>query len=65
MTTTTSYGEWLKPKARRPNDLVIRNMVVIPVLWRNVVSAASVQLRGTHVTTWTLSTLNLVSWYRA
>jgi hypothetical protein len=40
-------------------------MVVIPVLWRNVVSAVSVQLRGTHVTTWTLSTLNLVSWYRA
>lgn len=55
----------MKLKARRLNDLVIQNMVVIPVLWRNEVSAVLVQLRGTDVTTWDLSTLNLVSWYRA
>jgi peptide/nickel transport system substrate-binding protein len=48
----------------RLNDLVIQNVVVIPVLWRNVVSAVSVRLRGTDVTTWDLSTWNLASWYR-
>lgn len=55
----------MKLKARRLNDLVIQNMVVISVLWRNVVSAVSVQLRDTDVTTWDLSTLNLVPWWRA
>ncbi len=34
------------------NDLVIQNVVVIPVLWRNGVSASSARLRGMDLLGW-------------
>jgi len=34
------------------NDLVIQNVVVIPVLWRNGVSASSARLRGMDLSGW-------------
>ena len=34
----------------RMNDLVIQNVVVIPVLWRNGVSASATSLRGMDLT---------------
>jgi peptide/nickel transport system substrate-binding protein len=49
----------------RMNDLVIQNVVVIPVLWRNVTSAVSNRLHGTDVTTWDSNLWRLAYWYRA
>jgi peptide/nickel transport system substrate-binding protein len=34
------------------NDLVIQNVVVIPVLWRNGVSAAAGKLQGMELSGW-------------
>src|SRR5207249_966697 len=36
----------------RMNDVVIQNVVVIPVLWRNGCSASTTRLRGMDLTGW-------------
>lgn len=49
----------------RMNDLVIHNGVVIPVVSRNEVSAASKKLRGVEITPWVGGTVaRLAHWYR-
>ncbi len=47
----------------RMNDLVIQNVVVIPVLWRNGVSASSASLRGMDLTGWDSTLWRLAYWY--
>jgi len=46
------------------NDLVIQNVVVIPVLWRMVISAVSNKLKNTDVSGWDSNLWNLRNWYR-
>ncbi len=48
----------------RMNDIVIQNVVVIPVLWRNGVSASSARLRGMDLTGWDSTFWRLPYWYR-
>jgi peptide/nickel transport system substrate-binding protein len=49
----------------RMNDLLIQNVVVIPVLWRSVVSGLSNSLRGPGISGWDSSLFwNLAHWYR-
>jgi peptide/nickel transport system substrate-binding protein len=47
------------------NDIVIQNVVVIPVLWRNGVSASSATLRGMDLTGWDSTLWHLPYWHRA
>jgi peptide/nickel transport system substrate-binding protein len=47
----------------RMNDLVIQNVVVIPVVWRNTTSAASQKLRGVDISPWDSNLWNLAYWY--
>ena len=49
----------------RMNDLVIQNVVVIPVLWRNGVSAAGTRLRGMDLNGWDSTFWRLPHWHRA
>jgi peptide/nickel transport system substrate-binding protein len=46
------------------NDLVIQNVVVIPVLWRTGVSASALNLRGMDLTGWDSSFWHLPFWHR-
>jgi peptide/nickel transport system substrate-binding protein len=46
------------------NDLVIQNVVVIPVLWRSVISAVSNKLRNTEITGWDSNLWNIANWTR-
>ncbi len=46
------------------NEMVIQNVVVIPVLWRNKVHAVSSRLKGTDVSGWDSDLANLAMWYR-
>jgi peptide/nickel transport system substrate-binding protein len=46
------------------NDLVIQNIVVIPVLWRNGVSASTTKLRGMDLTGWDTTMWRLPYWYK-
>jgi peptide/nickel transport system substrate-binding protein len=46
------------------NDLVIQNVVVIPVLWRNGVSASTHKLRGMDLSGWDTTMWRLPYWYR-
>jgi len=48
----------------RMNDLLIEDVVVIPVVWRNEVVAASHRLRGMELTTWDSNLWDLAYWYR-
>jgi peptide/nickel transport system substrate-binding protein len=48
----------------RMNDLVIQNVVVIPVLWRNRASAVSTKLRGLDLTGWDSDLWRLAHWYK-
>jgi peptide/nickel transport system substrate-binding protein len=48
----------------RMNDLVIEDVVVIPVVWRHDVSAVSHSLRGLELGPWDLNLWNLAYWYR-
>jgi peptide/nickel transport system substrate-binding protein len=48
----------------RMNDLVIQNVVVIPVLWRSVISAVSGKLKGTDISGWDSNLWNLANWHR-
>ena len=46
------------------NDMVIQNVVVIPVLWRNGVSAAAARLQGLELSGWDVTLWRLSHWYR-
>jgi peptide/nickel transport system substrate-binding protein len=46
------------------NDMVIQDVVVIPVLWRNVASAVSKRLKNTEITVWDSNLWNLANWTR-
>jgi peptide/nickel transport system substrate-binding protein len=48
----------------RMNDLIIQNVVVIPVLWRNGVSASTTRLRGMDLNGWDSTMWHLPYWYR-
>ncbi|HEV8674377.1 MAG TPA: ABC transporter substrate-binding protein, partial [Methylomirabilota bacterium] len=48
----------------RMNDLLIQNVVVIPVLWRSVISAVSNKLRGTDISGWDSNFYNHAYWYK-
>ena len=48
----------------RMNDILIQNVVVIPVLWRNGVSASSARLRGMDLTGWDSTFWRLAHWHR-
>ncbi|MDP2627562.1 MAG: peptide ABC transporter substrate-binding protein [Candidatus Rokubacteria bacterium] len=48
----------------RMNDILIQNVVVIPVLWRNGVSASATRLRGMDLTGWDSTFWRLAHWYR-
>ena len=49
----------------RMNDLVIQNVVTVPVLWRNGVSASTHRLRGMDLSGWESTFWRLPYWYRA
>jgi peptide/nickel transport system substrate-binding protein len=46
------------------NDLLIQNVVVIPVLWRARVAAVSSKLRNTEQSPWESDFWNHANWYR-
>ena len=46
------------------NDLVIQNVVVIPVLWRSGVSASHSKLRGMDLNGWDSTLWRLPYWYK-
>jgi hypothetical protein len=46
------------------NDLVINNVVVVPVLWRNKQQAVSQQLRGLEVSGWDSDLATLFNWHK-
>jgi peptide/nickel transport system substrate-binding protein len=48
----------------RMNDLVIQNVVVIPVLWRNGVSAAATRLHGMELSGWDSGFWRLSHWHK-
>jgi peptide/nickel transport system substrate-binding protein len=48
----------------RMNDMLTQHVVVIPILWRNTVSAISHRLNGTDISTWNSNFWNLANWYR-
>ena len=47
----------------RMNDLVIQNMVTVPVRWRNGVSASTHRLRGMDLSGWDSTFWRLPFWY--
>jgi len=49
----------------RMNDMVIQNVVVVPVIWRTKVQAVSSRLRGVEISGWDNDTANLFNWFRA
>jgi peptide/nickel transport system substrate-binding protein len=49
----------------RMNEMVIQNVVVVPVIWRNKVQAVSGRLRGHDISGWDNDTANLYNWYKA
>jgi peptide/nickel transport system substrate-binding protein len=46
------------------NDIVIGNVVVIPVLWRNGVSGSGQALMGMDLTGWDSTLWRLPYWYK-
>jgi peptide/nickel transport system substrate-binding protein len=48
----------------RMNDLLIEDVVVIPVVWRKWVSAVSHTLRGLALSPWDQNLSDLAYWYR-
>ena len=48
----------------RMNDLLIEDVVVIPIVWRHEVVAVSHQLQGMELTSWDSNLWDLAHWYR-
>jgi peptide/nickel transport system substrate-binding protein len=46
------------------NDLLIQNVVVVPIIWRNNVSAGALKLRGVELSGWDSEFWRLPYWYR-
>ena len=46
----------------RMNDLVIREGVVIPIVWRNEATAVSSRLRGVEISPWESNLWNIAHW---
>jgi peptide/nickel transport system substrate-binding protein len=46
----------------RMNDLVIRESVVIPIVWRNESTAVSSRLRGVEISPWESNLWNIAHW---
>src|SRR5438552_3072003 len=46
------------------NDMVVQNVVVIPVIFRNKVQAVSSRLRGHEISGWDNDTANLFNWFK-
>ena len=46
------------------NDIIIQNVVVIPIIWRNVVAGASSRLKGTEISGWDSNLWHLAYWHR-
>jgi peptide/nickel transport system substrate-binding protein len=46
------------------NDLAIQNVLVIPIIWRNGVSAAGTKLQGLELSGWDVTLWRLSHWYR-
>ena len=49
----------------RMNDMLIQNVVLIPVLWRSGVGAAGTRLRGMDLTGWDSTLWRLPYWHKA
>jgi peptide/nickel transport system substrate-binding protein len=45
--------------------MLIQNVVVIPINWRNGVAAVSTSLRGMMLSGWDSNLWNLAHWHRA
>ena len=48
----------------RMSDMVVREGVVIPIVWRNEATAVTNRLRGVDITPWGSDLWNLASWHR-
>jgi peptide/nickel transport system substrate-binding protein len=48
----------------RMNDLLVQNVVVVPVIWRSWISGVSNKLKGTDISGWDSNFWNLARWYR-
>jgi peptide/nickel transport system substrate-binding protein len=48
----------------RMNDVLIEDVVVLPVVWRNWVVAVNHNLKGIELTTWDSNLWDLAFWYR-
>jgi peptide/nickel transport system substrate-binding protein len=48
----------------RMNDILVQNVVVVPIIWRNNVSAGSLKLKGTELSGWDSDLWRLSHWYR-
>jgi peptide/nickel transport system substrate-binding protein len=48
----------------RMNDMIIGDVVVIPIVWRNQVRAVSHKLHGMELTTWDSDMWDVAYWYR-
>ncbi|HEV8475033.1 MAG TPA: peptide ABC transporter substrate-binding protein [Methylomirabilota bacterium] len=46
------------------NDLLIQNVVVVPVMWRMVAASVGHRLRGTDISGWDSNFWRLAYWYR-
>jgi peptide/nickel transport system substrate-binding protein len=46
------------------NDVVVREGVVIPIIWRNEATAVTHRLRGVEITPWGSDLWNLAYWHR-
>jgi peptide/nickel transport system substrate-binding protein len=48
----------------RMNDMLVEDVVVIPIVWRNGVRAVGTKLKGIELTTWDSDLWDLAYWYR-
>jgi peptide/nickel transport system substrate-binding protein len=48
----------------RMNDMLVQNVVVIPIVWRNAVAAVSNRLKGNDLSGWDSHLWRLAYWYR-
>ena len=48
----------------RMNDMVVRDGVVIPIVWRNEATAVTNRRRGVEITPWGSDLWNLAFWHR-
>ncbi|MGH7318086.1 MAG: hypothetical protein ACRELA_00430 [Candidatus Rokuibacteriota bacterium] len=48
----------------RMNDLIVQNMVVVPLIWRSWISGVSSKLKGTEISGWDSNFWNLTRWYK-